>query len=382
MNKITQELWFSKEEYQYRISKIKNKINKLNIDALIVFFPENVTWSTGFFTRGYSSFQFAIIPASGEPHIICRDVEEFYIKKSSPFSKYSLWNDSDDKIKIATQAIKSLLGKKASIAIEENAWSLSVTRYREIKRQLKGFEWRDGSNIIINLRMIKSEAEIIYQKKAAHAAEMGMFSAIEMATTGISERELAANICKKMIMEGSDRAGPGVLSSGERAMYLHGGYSDRIFKFGDKIQLETTPHVKYYHARFMRPIMVESATDQEYKFVESLINIQDEALKEVKPGVLAVVPDLIYREGIINLVNEGQYTNKTFYSIGLLMEPSGGEPLEAHPLAKWQYRKGMTFHTYLLVNGFGMSETILINESGYERLTNFPRKLFIGGNPI
>ena len=382
MNKITQELWFSKEEYQYRISKIRNEINKLNIDALIVFFPENVTWSTGFFTRGYSSFQFAIIPATGEPHIVCRDVEEFYIKKTSPFSNYTLWNDSDDKINIATQAIKSLLGKKASVAIEENAWSLSVTRYREMKRQLKGFEWRDGSNIIINLRMIKSEAEIVYQKKAAHAAEMGMSSAIELAITGKSEREMAANICKKMIMEGSDRAGPGVLSSGERAIYLHGGYSDRIFKSGDKIQLETTPHVKYYHARFMRPIMVENATDQQYKFVESLIKIQDKALNEVKPGVLAVVPDLIYREGILNIVNEGQYTNKTFYSIGLLMEPSGGEPLEAHPLAKWEFKKGMTFHTYLLVNGFGMSETILITENGYERLTNFPRKLFIGGNPI
>jgi len=382
LNKITQELWFSKEEYQYRISKIRNEINKLNIDALIVFFPENVTWSTGFFTRGYSSFQFAIIPATGEPHIVCRDVEEFYIKKTSPFSNYTLWNDSDDKINIATQAIKSLLGKKASVAIEENAWSLSVTRYREMKRRLKGFEWQDGSNIIINLRMIKSEAEIVYQKKAAHAAEMGMSSAIELAITGKSEREMAANICKKMIMEGSDRAGPGVLSSGERAIYLHGGYSDRIFKSGDKIQLETTPHVKYYHARFMRPIMVENATDQEYKFVESLIKIQDEALNEVKPGVLAVVPDLIYREGILNIVNEGQYTNKTFYSIGLLMEPSGGEPLEAHPLAKWEFKKGMTFHTYLLVNGFGMSETILITENGYERLTNFPRKLFIGGNPI
>ena len=382
MNKITQELWFSKEEYQYRISKIRDEINKLNIDALIVFFPENVTWSTGFFTRGYSSFQFAIIPATGEPHIVCRDVEEFYIKKTSPFSSYTLWNDSDDKINIATQAIKSLLGKKASVAIEENAWSLSVTRYREMKRWLKGFEWHDGSNIIINLRMIKSEAEIVYQKKAAHAAEMGMSSAIEMAITGKSEREMAANICKKMIMEGSDRAGPGVLSSGQRAIYLHGGYSDRIFKSGDKIQLETTPHVKYYHARFMRPIMVENATDREYKFVESLIKIQDEALNEVKPGVLAVVPDLIYREGILNIVNEGQYTNKTFYSIGLLMEPSGGEPLEAHPLAKWEFKKGMTFHTYLLVNGFGMSETILITENGYERLTNFPRKLFIGGNPI
>ena len=37
----------------------------------------------------------------------------------------------------------------------------------------------------------------------------------------------------------------------------------------------------------------------------------------------------------------------------------------------------MTFHTYLLARGFGMSETIVITENGYERLTNFPRRLFV-----
>lgn len=382
MDKIKADLWFDRDEYSSRISKVQKNINKRNLDALLVFFPENVTWSTGFYTRGYSSFQFVIIPASGEPFLICRDVEEFYIKKTFSFSGYSLWCDSDDKEKFASSIIQKIVGKNASIAIEEMAWPLSVNRYMNIKRALKGYRWEDGSNIISKLRLIKTESEIKYQKKAAIAAAMGMKAAHESALAGVSEREMAANVCSAMILNGSDRAGPGVLSSGERAMYLHGGYTDRIFKKGDKIQLETTPHVRNYHARFMRPIVVENCSQKDLKLVESIITIQDNALKEVKPGVSAKIPDKVYRDGILSLDKNIRYTNKTFYSIGLLMEPSGGEPLEAHPKADWRFKENMTFHTYLLVNGFGMSETIRITSKGYERITKFPRKLLIGGQSL
>jgi len=379
---IKADLWFEHEEYCSRISKIQHDINKRNLDALLVFFPENVTWATGFYTRGYASFQFIIIPASGEPHLFCRDVEEFYIKKTFSFPNYSLWCDSDDKVKVATSVIRKIIGKGASVAIEEMAWSLSANRYEKIKENLKSYKWQDGSNIIVKHRLIKSENEIQYQKKAAIAAEMGMKAAVECAVSGATEREMAANVCSAMILNGSDRAGPGVLSSGERAMYLHGGYTDRIFKKGDKIQLETTPHVRNYHARFMRPIMVEECSEKELRFVESLIEIQNNALEEVKPGISAKIPDKIYRDGILTLDNTIQYTNKTFYSIGLLMEPSGGEPLEAHPKANWNFKENMTFHTYLLVNGFGMSETIRITSCGFERITQFPRKLLIGGESL
>jgi Xaa-Pro dipeptidase len=61
----------------------------------------------------------------------------------------------------------------------------------------------------------------------------------------------------------------------------------------------------------------------------------------------------------------------------LLLQPNSGEPLEAVAGADWVFEPGMTFHTYLLNRGFGMSETIVITETGYERLTNFPRQLFI-----
>jgi Xaa-Pro dipeptidase len=50
--------------------------------------------------------------------------------------------------------------------------------------------------------------------------------------------------------------------------------------------------------------------------------------------------------------------------------------LEAAPGCEWHFETGMTFHTYVLARGFGMSETINITETGYDRLTRFPRKLF------
>jgi Xaa-Pro dipeptidase len=61
----------------------------------------------------------------------------------------------------------------------------------------------------------------------------------------------------------------------------------------------------------------------------------------------------------------------------LLLQLSDGEPLEASPVCGWKFELGMTFHMYVLARGFDMSKTIVITSGGYERLTNFSRKLFV-----
>lgn len=382
MREVRQGLWFERDEFKTRLSRIQAKLAEQDQDALLAFFPESVTWSTGFFTRGYSSFQFAIIPTVGEPIVVCRDVEDYYLDLTCAYSGRILWTDSDDKNKIASEAIASMVGNRAKVAIEKHAWPLSVARFDAFKKCLPGIEWTDGSDIISSMRLIKSPAEIEYQRSAGRAAVAGMQAGAAAAVVGATERELAAEVCAAMVLAGSDRPGPGVLSSGERALHLHGGYTDRRLNSGDTIQLETTPHVRHYHARFMRPIKVAAAKDGDMQVVESLVRIQDKALDEVRPGVCAAVPDKIYREGVLAAGLKKQYTNKTFYSVGLLIEPSGGEPLEAEPNATWKFEPGMTFHTYVLARGFGLSESILITPNGYERLTRFPRKLLIGGERI
>ena len=371
------EPWFERSEYEARLARVQVQIRDKGLDGLLAFQPETVTWLTGFFTRGYGSFQLAVIPADGAPVLICRDVEEYYLDATCIFPGRAMWSDSDDPVIVAAQAIARVLGATAQVGIEADAWPLSVTRYEALRAALPGYGFRDESALAATMRLIKSPAEIALQRHAAKAAEAGMQAAIDSAGIGVSEREMAAEICAAMIRAGSDLPGPGVMSSGERAFHLHGGYSDRILARGDLVQIETTPNHRHYHARFMRPIRVAEASEADQRIVERLIAIQDAALAEVRPGVPASVPDAIYRDGILSEGLRSSYTNKTFYSVGLLLQPAGGEKLEAAPGCDWSFAEGMTFHTYVLARGFGMSETIAITTDGYERLTTFSRQLFI-----
>ena len=369
--------WFAKAEYLARLSRIQSELRQKSLDALIAFQPETVTWATGFFTRGYGSFQFAIVPASGQPAIVCRDVEEYYVNATCAFPDRELWSDSDDYLEIGARAIRQRLGAAPALAVELSAWPLSAGRFAALKAALPKAAWHDQSRLASRLRLTKSPAELDYQRRAGKAAEAGMTAAVRTAAAGVSEREIAAEITAAMIRAGSDVPGPGVLSSGERAFHLHGGYSDRVLNSGDIVQVETTPGVRHYHARFMRPLRVGIPTDQEIQTVERLIAIQDAALAEVGPNVSAAVPDAVYRDGVLSAGLRNSYTNKTFYSVGLILHPSGGEQLEAVPGCSWTFEVGMTFHTYVLAQAIGMSETIAVTADGYERLTNYPRQLFV-----
>ena len=371
------ELWFPVEDYRARLSAVQGLVRERGLEGLLAFQAESVTWLTGYFTRAYGGFQLALIPAEGDPIVVCRDQSAFYVDFRGAFEGRAVWRDGEDQIAVATRAIADTFGPAARLGIELGAWHLTAARFQALRQSLPDTTFEDVGDLVARQRIIKSPAEIAYQRQAGYAAEVGMAAGVEAARVGTRERDVAAAVCAAMVTAGSDEPGPGVLSSGLRARHLHGGYGDRMLESGDTLQLEVTPNVRQYHARFMRTIHVGRASDAERDKAGRLIAIQDNALAAVGPGVAATVPDRIYREGIVGTGLADAYTNKTFYSVGLILRPSGGEPLEATPECTWCFQQGMTFHTYLLVDSFGVSETIAITETGYERLTNYPRALIV-----
>jgi Xaa-Pro dipeptidase len=370
-------MWFSRDEYASRLKRVQQELIARGLDGLVAFQPETITWTTGFYTKAYTNYCMAVIPASGEPRLLCRDVSRYYAEKTFAFSDVRYWTDGEDQDTLALALVKETFGASAKLGVEFSSWMMSVHRYQRFVSDLPGTSWTDVSDMNPRLRIIKSPAEIAYQRKAAKAAELAMAAALDAAAPGRNELDVAAAAVSALVKAGSDTPGPGVFSSGERAKHLHGGYIDRVLEAGDTIQYEPTPHVRHYNARFMRTIKVRAASDAELRLAENLIAVQDRALAAVAPGVAATVPDAIYREGIQATGEVARYTNKTFYSLGLIMPPSNAEPLEATPVAKWSFETGMVFHSYLLVGGFGMSETIHVTEKGVERLTNYPRKLLV-----
>nr|NIS43690.1 aminopeptidase P family protein [Desulfuromonadales bacterium] len=372
--------WFPKEEYRSRLAKVQDEIAVRRLDGLVLFQPESVTWLTGFYTRGYSSFQCVLVPPIGEPLTCCRDMEAYYLDHTGVFAPYRFWSDSDDPLEVAAAEIRQLFGPGGSLGVELSAWPLTAQRYQKLFTSSTNTTVIDASPLLARMRSIKSPAEIALMRRAAEVAEVGMATAAAEARPGITERTLAATISEALVRAGSDIPGPGVLSSGERAFHLHGSYTDRQLEEGQTVQFEVLACVRHYHARFMRTLKLDRASEEDLALAKCLIQIQEDALAAVAPGVPATVPDAIYRDGVREAGLAENYTNKTFYGVGLLLPPSGGEGPEASPAADWCFEPNMTFHSYVLARDFGFSETILVTDAGCQWLTNYPRELIITGS--
>ncbi|MGY4501664.1 Xaa-Pro dipeptidase [Bradyrhizobium sp. GM24.11] len=373
------DLIFSKAEYEARIRNVQADMRAHGLDALLAFEPESITYLTGFLSpRGYNCFHFAIVSAGGEPCLFFRDMEAYHFRRSAAFERSFRWADGDDVDALAVEAIKSIIGTSAKIGVEKFAWQLNATRYETLARLLPAsLSIVDAGNLVRKRRLIKSPAELEYQRRAGRAAEAAMEAAREVARAGARERDIGAAVASAMVLAGSDRAEPGPIASGEAAKSIHCMYTDRVLQTSDTVQLEMCPHVQNYHARFMRPLKVERASREEMALAKQLFAVQDRALSEIAPGVSASVPDRIYREGACATGKVNRYIQKTFYSVGLMLYPNGSEYLEATPRSTWSFEAGMTFHSCFLVDGFAVSETIAITDRGYEKLTNFPRELLV-----
>ncbi|CAJ0996274.1 aminopeptidase P family N-terminal domain-containing protein [Sodalis praecaptivus] len=163
---VDKNYWFEKEEYDRRLARVQAQLVAQGHDALLAFMPESVTWLTGFFTRAYSSFQFAIIPASGAPTVVCRDVEAYYLDSTCCYPDRVMWRDSDDKNAIAVNAIRTRLGEAPSVAVEMAAWPLTVARFNAICAGLPRARFAEAGPLVTQMRFIKSAAEIAYQRGA------------------------------------------------------------------------------------------------------------------------------------------------------------------------------------------------------------------------
>ncbi len=370
-------LWFDLAEYRGRIARVQEELRRRDLDALLAFEPETVTYLTGFYSMQYAMFQFVIIPAHGEPTFVVRNVLKFRVEHMCAVEERHWWTDGERPADIAARAIGEAIRPGAQVGVEMSAWTLNARLFSEIEGMVPDVHFVDASGVVETFRLIKSPAELDCIRRACHAAEAAMGTALEVIDDGRSERELAAEVARTLVLAGGDSSRVDTIASGPSAFHLGGSWTDRVMRTGDLVFVEIDADVHRYHGRFIRPVRIGSASDDELRLAEQLLSVQDRAIAAVAPGVSCAVPDSIYRTGILGTGAVDVYPNKTFYSVGFMVGPTSFEHLEATPGADWVFASGMTFHTYVAVRGLSFSEMVTVTGSGVEVLTTFPRRFFV-----
>ena len=355
------ELWFERAEFDSRVARARAGMREHGVDVLLAFHPASVTWLTGFFTTAYMLFSVAIVPARGDPLTVCRDNEEYWLRRTGAFEPDFAGSTAKAAIRrrssggrCARQAPRGRGSASSGFlagngAARDDPGGAAASHVRGSRRGRGGSAARD---------QVAGRDRV--HPEGSRAVEAATAAGIDATRAGVTERDVAAAISSALILSGSDVAGPGPMGSGERARHLHATFEDRVLQRGDTVVLEVDGCVHHYYSRFFRTILVGQATAEERALATKVLDLQDRAWAEVRPGAPVATADRILRSGIETLTGR-PYTNNSFGSIGLTLFPPA-PALLAVATSDWSFEAGQAFHSYAKVDTMFFSETILVTD--------------------
>ncbi|MSO93491.1 MAG: aminopeptidase P family protein [Rhodospirillales bacterium] len=374
---VKRELPFSVQEFKKRQANVRKLMAERDLDVLVVNTPENMYYLSGYNTPGYYTHQCLMLPANGDPIIVCRATEEMNVFATSCLDRSDSYADDVLPVQRFAETLEKDGFSRARIGVEKISWFLTVANYEKLQTMLPDAKFVDGSMLVERCRVIKSPAEIALIRKAGKIATASLEAAYGVIREGVTEDDVAAEVNRVATAMGGEWPGlPPFVCSGVRTSFTHATYAGRRLEKGDPVLLELPGVTKRYGAAIMRtPFVGGKGPKHIQKMYDTSRRALEAHLKSVKPGR---TPGEVWNRWAKVLKDAGhaETYRRAGYSIGINYPPDWGEGYiigfqrgENRPL-----EPNMTFHVPSLVKHFGVanvgfSETIRVTNSGCEVLT-------------
>jgi Xaa-Pro aminopeptidase len=178
---------------------------------------------------------------------------------------------------------------------------------------------------VTRLRLIKSEEEVDYIRKAIEITKLGIENLLANAKPGAMEYELEAHFAYKLHMSGVREPGFGtIVASGKNAVILHYEENNAQTKDGDLVLLDLGAQYNYYSADISRTFPVNGKfTDRQKQLYDIVLNVELAVIEAVKPGVTwkqlndlakRMLADELKKIGLIK--EDGELSRYYYHSVG------------------------------------------------------------------
>jgi Xaa-Pro dipeptidase len=355
-----------------------------DLDACLISTPENIYYLIGLSHQGFFAYHGLIVPREGELSLITRAMERVTIENQVQGVHFIGHTDSADPAQVTRDTlVKSGLGA-ARLGLEKNNLFLPPRIADDIQAGLPQADWHDISGLVDELRLVKSARELSYMRQAAAVSDAMMQTAIDTARAGVSEREIAAEVHRTMILAGGEYPGfTPFIRSTRRLGEEHTTWSDEVLQPGDALFIELAGCVARYHSPLGRLVFVGHAPDGTAEMATVCIEAFQRVVEAIKPGVTA---SQVYRAWQ-DRVDEAGLTHyrrhHCGYLVGMGFPPSwvgGSRVVGLRHDSPLELKVGMTFHllSWLMGTGRGdyfISNTAALTGHGCEVLTTTPQEV-------
>ncbi|MFO1351037.1 MAG: Xaa-Pro peptidase family protein [Gammaproteobacteria bacterium] len=370
---------FTAEEFQARRAATCSEMVRRGLRGLLLFRQESLYYLTGYDTFGYCFFQCLYLDATSGMTLLTRAPDLRQARHTSVIQDIRVWVDEAGKNPALD--LRALLAEHgcqgAVLGVELDTHGLTAFNWRRLETALHGFcALQDASDLVSQLRLVKSPTELSYIRRAAELADAALDEAMRLAEPGAFEGDILAAMQGAVFRGGGDYPGNAfIIGSGADALLCRYFSGRRRLAANDQLTLEFAGVYHHYHACLMRTIVIGAPTTEHRAMHRACVDALHACQAALKPGQAigavfdahAQVMDAAgYREARLNACG---------YSLGAVYPPSWmdwpmlyhGNPVIAQP--------NMVFFLHMIVmdssKGLAMTlgHTVLVTAAGCEALS-------------
>ena len=282
---------FPRAEYEARLEAANRAMHINNLDAILLASEAEVRYFTGFRTQFWQSPTrpwFVILRRNQTPLAIIPEIGAELMARSD-IAEIEAWpapRPHDDGLSL----LKDRLANCQRLGVlmgHETTFRIPLNDLFELRAALPS-EWIDATDIIRDLRMVKSKREIDYFRQICGIASQGFARVPEIANAGQSLSSVFREF-KRMLLElGADDV-PYLVGGVDHPSYddVISPPDDRPLSNGQILMLDTGATLNGYFCDFDRNYAVGTPTASAQRAYAKLYDATDAAMEIARPGVRA-----------------------------------------------------------------------------------------------
>lgn len=262
------------------------------------------------------------------------------------------------------------------------AESTTVNDYNNYVEKLSEFKiinTNEISNIITDLRAVKSDEEIAYLQKSQDITDLAFTKILDVIKPGMSEVEIAIELEYSVKKSGAHDLGFGfIVVGGKNGSLPHGVPSDYKIQNGDLITMDFGSIYEGYVSDMTRTIAVGKINDEQKKIYDTVYNANMMALEVIKAGADCAAIDKLARDYIYGNGYEGCFGHGLGHGVGLNVH----ENPRFSMLSKAVLQAGniMTVEPGIYISGkcgVRIEDMVCVTDDGFINFTKSDKKLIV-----
>lgn len=355
-------------DFAGRRERLLQELKPLDVQGILVTNEVNVRYLSGF--TGDSSY---LLLTEDKQFIISDSRYDTQIADECPDLELVTRTARKEMRESVAETVRSCSLNR--LALETD--SLTKQVFDQLAEVLPEVNWRDTTQLIVNLRAIKDEQEIQLIRQAVALAERCFLCARARIHGEMSELQVAHQM-ESVIRElgGQGRAFDMIVAAGPRAALPHAGTTTGKVGSSPFVLFDWGANYQGYVSDLTRVLITGDVSDQFIKVYNTVREAQEKAIELIRPGQSLKAVDDAAR-GWIDQAGFGDYFGHGLgHGIGLQVH----EQPRFSPTAEGVLKPGMVVTVepgiYLPGNlGVRIEDDVLVTEDGCEVLSSLPKCL-------